>query len=84
MAEDRVRQLEDEVVRLMGEVDRYRAAANDTLQQINWCIGYLTSTKKGGLAKSLSANRDYIRQGLLGRARQPVPTSESEDQEGSA
>lgn len=84
MSEDRVRELEDEVIRLMGEVDRYRTATDDTLQQINWCIGYLTGTRQVRLARSLSANRDHIRNNLLGRAAQSVPTAETEDEPGSA
>jgi hypothetical protein len=76
--EDRVRQLETEVDRLMGEVDRYRTASEDTLQQINWCIGYFTATKNARIANSLSATRDHIRSNLLGQAPQSVPTTDTE------
>ena len=84
MEEERVRRLEQEVIRLMGEVDRYRTASDDTLQQINWCIGYLTATKKNRIAGFLSANRDHIRSSLLGRAPQSVPTTEAEAEQESA
>lgn len=82
--EDRVFQLEADVVHLMGEVERYRTATEDTLQQINWVIGYLTATKKGRLASSLSANREHIRSNLLDRAPQSVPTTEAETNRESA
>ena len=31
---------------LMEEVERYRSAAEDTLQQLDWCIGYFAGSKK--------------------------------------
>jgi hypothetical protein len=41
MAEnDRVEEPELEVARLMKEVERYRTAAEEALQQLDWCIGY--------------------------------------------
>lgn len=84
MEEDRILHLEAEVVHLMEEVERYRTATEDTLQQVNWVIGYLTATKKGRIARSLNANRDHIRSNLLGRAPQPVPTTEAEVRQESA
>ena len=79
MTEDRVRELEADVLHLMEQVDRYRTATDDALQQINWCIGYLAATKKGRIASSLSVNREHIRSNLLGRAPQSVPTTDPED-----
>ena len=84
MTEERVRQLEAEVLHLMEEVDRYRTATDDALQQINWCIGYLAATKQGRIASSLSANREHIRSNLLGRAPQSVPTTDPEAGQESA
>jgi hypothetical protein len=75
--EDRVRQLEAEMLHLMEEVDRYRTATDDTLEQINWCIGYLAATGKGRIARALSPNRDYIRSNLLHRAPHSVPTTDA-------
>jgi len=79
MADDRDRttELEREVERLEDEVDRFRTATEDALQQLDWCIGYFTGTNKQTIAKSLSANRAYIRRHLLNRPEQPVPTTES-------
>lgn len=84
MTEERVRQLEAEVLHLMEEVDRYRTATDDLLQQINWCIGYLAATKQGRIASSLSVNREHIRSNLLGRAPQSVPTTDTEAGQESA
>ena len=76
MAEDddrRIQELEQDIVELMEQVDRYRTATEDALQQLDWCIGYFVGCGKSGLARSLGANRAYIRRHLLKRAEQPVP-----------
>jgi hypothetical protein len=74
--EDRVKELELEVERLMREVDKYRTATEDALQQLDWCIGYFTGCNKSTIAKSLGANRAYIRRHVLnrGEAGMPVPS----------
>ncbi|MER6936527.1 hypothetical protein ABTX24_13395 [Nocardioides sp. NPDC127514] len=71
--DSQVQELEREVEHLMEEVDRYRTAAEDALQQLDWCIGYFVGSGKSRLAASLGANRSYIRRHLLERAEQPVP-----------
>ena len=68
----RIRELED-------ELERYRRASEDALQQLDWCIGYLHGCGKKGLARSLSKNRAYIRTHLLKRAEQPVPSQETDE-----
>jgi hypothetical protein len=76
MAEDderRIQELERDVEELMVEVDRYRTATEDALQQLDWCIGYFVGCGKSGLARSLGANRAHIRRHVLKRAEQPVP-----------
>jgi hypothetical protein len=78
MADDRMAELEAEVASLMREVDRYRSATEDALQQLDWCIGYFTGTNKQTIAKSLGANRAYIRRNLLDRAEQAVPTANTD------
>ena len=75
--ENRVQELEAEVQRLMHEVDKYRSATEDALQQLDWCIGYFTGSNKSTIAKSLSANRSYIRRHLLERADAGMPTPSS-------
>ena len=66
-----------QVRELEEEVDRYRRASEDALQQLDWCIGYLLACGKTGLARGLGTNRSHIRQHLLQRAKQPVPTETS-------
>jgi hypothetical protein len=64
---------------LQGEVERYRHATEDALQQLDWCIGYMHGSGKKGIARSLSKNRAYIRTHLLKRAEQPVPSQETNE-----
>jgi len=47
------------------EADRYRKAADDALQQLDWAIGYLHRIKKGQLARALARNCDQIRRELV-------------------
>ena len=68
----RIRELED-------EVERYRQASEDALQQLDWCIGYMHGAGKKAVARSLSKNRAYIRTHLMKRAEQPVPSQEIDD-----
>ena len=41
----------------LEEVDRYRRASVDALQQLDWCIGYLHGCGKTGLVRELATNR---------------------------
>ena len=61
---------------LGNEVERYRQASEDALQQLDWCIGYMHGSGKRAIARSLSKNRAYIRTQLLKRAEQPLPTEQ--------
>ena len=72
---NRTEELERTVHELMEDVDRYRTATEDALQQIDWCIGYFTGCNKASIAKALSSNRAYIRKHLLHREEQGMPTS---------
>jgi hypothetical protein len=63
-----------------SEADRYRRAADDALQQLDWAIGYLHGIHKVEISKALAKNRSYIRRKLMGRDEEPLPgqqTSES-------
>ena len=62
---------------LEEDVERYRRATEDALQQLDWCIGYFHGCGKTGIAKALSGNRSYIRRHLLQRSEQPVPTQQT-------
>ena len=43
------------------EVARYRRAAEETLDQLDWCINYLHRIRKSGIADALGKNRALIR-----------------------
>jgi hypothetical protein len=60
----------------LDEVERYRQASGDALQQLDWCIGYMCGSGRVTIARSLSKNRAYIRTQLLKRAEQPLPTEQ--------
>jgi hypothetical protein len=55
------------------DVERYRRAAEDALQQLDWCIGYLHGIRKVQVSRALAKNRSYIRSRLLEREEQPLP-----------
>jgi hypothetical protein len=57
--------------------ERYRRASEDTLQQLDWCIGYMCGTGRIAVTRSLSRNRSYIRTHLVKRAEQPLPTEQA-------
>jgi hypothetical protein len=56
------------------ETDRYRQAAEDALQQLDWAIGYLHGIRKTEISKALAQNRSFIRRRLMGVAEQPTPS----------
>ena len=62
--------------KLENELEHYRQASGDALQQLDWCIGYMCGSGRVGIARSLSKNRAYIRTHLLKRAEQPLPTEQ--------
>ena len=61
------------------DLERYRQAAEDALQQLDWCIGYLHGIKKVGISRALARNRAYIRTELMRRPEQPVPAQKTEE-----
>jgi hypothetical protein len=61
------------------ELERYRQAAEDALQQLDWCIGYLHGIRKVGISRALAKNRAHIRTRLLHRPEEPVPTGETDE-----
>lgn len=71
---DRVTEVEQQLEHLMHEADRYRTAAEDALQQLDWCIGYFAGSHKPQVARALNGNQVQIRRRLLRRAPQPVPS----------
>jgi len=51
-----------------AEAERYRVAAEDALQQLDWTIGYLHGIRKTNISKALASNRHYIRRSLMRKA----------------
>jgi hypothetical protein len=49
-----------------SETERYRRAAEDALQQLDWCIAYLRKINKTRIARVLSRNRDIINNRIQG------------------
>src|SRR5689334_22064064 len=50
------------------EAERYRVAAEDALQQLEWTIGYLHGIRKTEISKALAKNRYHIRRSLMRKA----------------
>ena len=63
----------------LDEVERYRQAAEDALQQLDWCIGYLHGIRKTEISRALAKNRAYIRTELLRRPEEPVPAQSTDE-----
>jgi hypothetical protein len=61
------------------ELERYRQAAEDALQQLDWCIGYLHGIRKLDISRALAKNRSYIRSQLLERPEEPVPAQQTDE-----
>ena len=55
------------------ELERYRQAAEDALQQLDWCIGYLHGIRKVDISRALAKNRSFIRTKLLEQPEERVP-----------
>jgi hypothetical protein len=61
------------------EVERYRRAAEDALQQLDWCIGYLHGIRKVEISRALAKNRSQIRSKLLQVPEQPHPAQQTDE-----
>ena len=61
------------------QLERYRRAAEDALQQLDWCIGYLHGLRKVEISRALAKNRSYIRTQLLHEAEQPTPAQQTDE-----
>lgn len=77
--DERIQELSAEVEDLEAQVERYRRASEDLMQQVDWCIGYFHGCGKKSIAKSLSNNRSYIRKHLLRRSEQADPSSAADN-----
>ena len=71
---------DDEDANRDEELDRYRRAADDALQLLDWCIGYLHGIRKIGISRALAKNRSHIRTQLMQEAKQPLPAEQTQEQ----
>jgi hypothetical protein len=62
-----------------SETDRYRRAAEDALQQLDWAIGYLHGIHKTDISKALAKNRSFIRKRLMHEPEEPLPTQQTSE-----
>jgi hypothetical protein len=62
-----------------GDVDRYRQAAEDALQQLDWAIGYLHGIRKTDISRALAKNRSYIRTRLMDQPEEPTPGQQTSE-----
>jgi hypothetical protein len=58
MAEDKD---DDDMRRREEEIARYRRAAEETLEQLEWCVNYLHRIRKHRIAELIDNNRRRIR-----------------------
>ena len=70
---------QEDVDEKQEEADRYRKAAEDALQQLDWAIGYLHGINKTEISKALAKNRSFIRQRLMGQAEEPMPSQQTSE-----
>jgi len=62
------------------EADRYRRAAEDALQQLDWAIGYLHGIRKVDISRALAQNRSYIRRQLMEEPEEPLPAQKTDEE----
>lgn len=73
---DQIKELELEVENLHEEVERYRNACYDSMQQLSWCIGYFAASHKPRYAASMANNLAYIRRSVLNRGTETMPPAQ--------
>jgi len=61
------------------DIERLRRAAEDALQQLDWCIGYLHGIRKVDISRALARNRSYIRTQLMDQPEQPLPAEQTDE-----
>jgi hypothetical protein len=49
-----------------AEIERYKRAAEETLDQLDWCVNYLYRIRKDRIARVVQKNRSRIRQQMRG------------------
>ena len=81
MSRDDDRNVQDDVPyedyeELAEELELYREASEDSMQLLDWAIGYLYGIRKYREAQALSKGRQVIRTNLLGKHEQVTPADE--------
>ena len=79
VSETRNRKQREEVMAALDETERYRQAAEDALQQLDWCIGYLHGIHKTKISTQLAKNRSFIKRNLMKQAAEPVPSETTDE-----
>jgi hypothetical protein len=62
-----------------NEAERYRRAAEDALQQLDWAIGYLHGIRKTQISRALAKNRSFIRRELMQEPEEPLPAQQTSE-----
>ena len=57
---------DNEARRREQEIARYRLAAEETLEQLQWCVNYLHRIRKHQIAEAIDKNRRRIRRQMHG------------------
>jgi hypothetical protein len=58
-----------------GQADRYKQAATEALEMLDWSIGYMVGIRKESIAAQFARNRKHVREDLMREPAEPVPTS---------
>ena len=61
------------------ETNRYRRAAQDALEQLDWCIGYLHGIHKTKISSQLAKNRANIKRNLMHDDVEPIPSQVTDE-----
>jgi hypothetical protein len=62
-----------------ARAERYRMAAENALQQLDWTIGYLHGIHKTSISRALANNRYYIKRSLMREPGVQDPTVKTEE-----
>lgn len=61
------------------ELERWRRAAEDAMQQLDWAIGYLHGIRKTEISRALARNRARIREDLMDRPKESMPAEQTSE-----
>jgi hypothetical protein len=64
MAANHQTRVRREAIAKEEEAARYLRAADETLNQLEWCVNYLYRIRKPRIAEALDKNRRFIREGI--------------------